>query len=117
MVFGAIPETEAEFQSWIVDYARVNGWRVWYMPDWVYRLIARDMQRTRIGKDWPDKGFPDLWLVREGELVVLEVKSATGSVKKEQKAWIADLAAAGIVARVVRPKDREMLESLLSRKT
>lgn len=112
----ALPETENQFQSWVLDVARYYGWLVHYVPDWTYRLIVRDMQRNRrSGRDWPDSGWPDLFLLHpvSGRVLVLELKSATGAVRAPQKAWVAGLQAAGLDARVVRPKDRDAIEQAL----
>lgn len=108
--------TEQQFQQWVVDLARLRGWLVWYQPDWVYRLIVRDMRQRRVARDWPDAGFPDLWLVHpaSGRLLVLECKAEAGTVRKEQKAWLAALVAAGVDARVVRPRHRDEVEALLA---
>lgn len=63
-------------------------------------------------------GFPDLWLLREGRLVVLEVKSesaAPSAVKAAQKEWIRLLqSVAGVEAYVVRPSDWPHVEALLT---
>ena len=40
-------------------------------------------------------GFCDLVLAKPGRLIFAELKSATGKLRPEQKAWIAVLAAAG----------------------
>lgn len=108
--------SEAEFQMSIIQAARLNGWMVWYQPDWVYRTIMRDMQRRRVNRDWPDSGFPDLWLLHpeKKQLLVIECKSAKGSVRDTQKAWIAALIDAGINAIVARPRDLETVDKLLS---
>lgn len=108
--------SEAAFQSAVVESARIHGWMVWYQPDWVYRLIMRDMQRRRVRRDWPDSGFPDLWLLHpeRNALLVIECKSAKGSVRETQKAWLAALAKAGITAIIARPKDLSDLDRILS---
>lgn len=51
------------------------------------------------------KGFPDLILVGRGRLVALEVKGDRDSVTDEQVAWLNELSAAGITARVVTSRD------------
>ena len=107
--------SEEDLSAWVVDAARLHGWRVWFQPDWVYRLIARDMERARRRRRWPDPGFPDLWLVHpERGLLVLELKSARGTVRPEQREWLDLLRAAGVDAQVVRPDDRDELERRLA---
>lgn len=108
--------SEAEFQRAIIDAAAIYNWLVWYQPDWVYRLIMRDMRQRRVRRDWPEPGFPDLWLVHpdNGKLLVFECKSQRGSVRDAQKRWVAALKAAGVDVRVVRPRDFDDVLALLS---
>lgn len=47
-------------------------------------------------------GFPDLWILGFGKLLVLELKTDTGTVTREQQKWIAQLKIAGIDVRVYR---------------
>ncbi len=42
-----------------------------------------------------DKGFPDLVLAREGQLILAELKTDTGKPTDEQRAWLAALGAHG----------------------
>lgn len=110
--------SEHQFQSVVVEMARVNGWLVWYQPDWVYRLVAGSMQRRRVARDWPDAGFPDVWLVHpdDGRFLVLECKREGGALREPQRRWLAALQAAGIDARMVRPRDLDDLDDLLARR-
>ena len=110
----AFPDQVSEYgwQLEVVKAARDRGWRVWYLPDWVYRLIARDFRtRRRADRDWPDKGFPDVWCVRgepdgRGRLLVAELKSATGRVEPEQRTWLKLLGAVpGVEVYVWKPGD------------
>lgn len=97
--------SEAEFQQAVVDAARTLGWHVQFTPDWMMRLAVHDMHRKRRGdRPWPDKGFPDLVLVRGTQIVVAELKSDKGRVRPEQQAWLAALRAAGVKAVVWRPR-------------
>lgn len=63
---------EAEFQSQVVEYARLNGWRLIYHT-W-------NSERS-------EPGFPDLVLVRGSELVFAELKAQNGRVSQEQLNW------------------------------
>lgn len=91
--------SEAEWQSVLVDLARLGGWRI-YHP-----LPARIGDRVAT---WAigDAGFPDLVLAhpRRGFLVV-EVKTTRGRLGPEQVEWIDTLTAAGVDVRVWRPAD------------
>lgn len=63
-------------------------------------------------------GFPDLWLVGHGRLIVLEVKRESArpsEVKEAQKEWIHRLQQVpGVEAYVVRPSDWPHVEVLLN---
>lgn len=109
---------EDAFQAWIVSLAREHGWRVFWLPNWMYRLaIASLKRRRRADREWPDRGLPDLILVRGTpipRLLVWECKTDRGKTSPEQDGWLADFRACGIAARVVRPKDREWIEKELA---
>lgn len=93
-------QTEAEFQGAIVALALRCGWKVYH---------------TRFS--WGSApGFPDLVLVRRGEMVAWEVKAAKGVVSDDQAAWLGLLGAVpGIEARAVRPSDWDWVAERLQR--
>jgi hypothetical protein len=102
---------EADFQKLVVDYARARGWLCHFLPDWLYRLALRDMQqRRRADRDWPDSGFVDLVLARDGAVLLVELKSDRGRLSDGQLRWTR----AGLDYCVWRPKtweqDKEVLE-------
>lgn len=109
---------EDEFQQWIVVTARNRGWRVFWIPGWMYRLAMASMKRMRRGdRMWPDKGWPDLILLRgrpKPGLIVWEVKAEKGRVSPEQRDWLDDFQACGVETRVVFPKDRDYIEERLA---
>ena len=84
--------SEAELQALILDAAQWSGWRCYHTHD-----------SRRSG---PHNGFPDLCLVRNGECLFWELKTAKGRVSAQQKMWIQRLdEVPGIEARVIRPDD------------
>ncbi len=87
-------ESEADFQSWVVDYARRHGWLVAHM---------RDSRRQDVA------GLPDLIMARGGEVLLAEVKTMTGKIRTKQIPW---MAASG--NHLWRPCDRAKIEDLLS---
>lgn len=86
-------ESEADFQSWVVDYARLRGWLVAH---------ARDSRRQDL------RGLPDLIMARNGLVILAEIKSMAGKVRKAQEPW---LAASG--SHLWRPSDRAKIEAML----
>lgn len=79
--------SEAGFQKLVTQVADAHGWR-WFH---VERGRGRDGHWLTATTGAP--GVPDLWLVRGGVLIVLELKRATGSRDRPGQAeWIAELA-------------------------
>jgi hypothetical protein len=86
----------------VVAHARMAGWKVHFIPD---QLYFAGRERIRRPLDQGDPGFPDLVLVKDGRVLVRELKSDEGRVREEQEAWLDALAAAGIDTGVWRPRD------------
>lgn len=83
--------TERQLQGTITDMATMLGWR-WYH--------VHDSRRSA-------PGFPDLVMVHTGQARTIwrELKTTKGRVSPAQRAWLADLEAAGEDAAVWRPSD------------
>ncbi len=64
------------------------------------RYHTRDSRRS-------DRGFPDDVLLRprDGRLLIVEAKSAAGTLSREQRAWIGALNHRTVEAHVWRPAD------------
>jgi len=64
-------------------------------------------------------GYPDLTCVRDGRLLFIEAKTATGRVTEHQAEWLEWLnhSAPGVEARVVRPQDWDTLLAWLKEGT
>ena len=66
--------------------------------------------------DGSEPGFPDLIMVRDGRLIVWELKSATGRVSNAQREWIDRLREVNrIDVNIVRPDDLDEALSRLNR--
>lgn len=97
-------ETEKGLQAAIIQLAQVYGFRV-YHPFWSLKSTP---------------GWPDLCLLKggvdgqPGQMLMLEVKSATGVLTPAQQEWLALLATVpGVRAMVVRPNDWDTIAALL----
>lgn len=77
---------EADTQEAIIDLCLRLGYLVFH---------DNDPQRNRAG-------FPDLVIVGYGKLVILELKTDRNEATPQQRAWLAELTAAGIDARIYR---------------
>jgi len=104
---------EHGWQLAVIDAARRSGWRVYWIPDWVWRLIAVWIKRHPYrAREWTPPGFPDLVCARRDpdtgrvRLVVAELKAHRGSVRGTQREWLDLLGAVpGVEAYVWKPKD------------
>lgn len=92
----------------VTKVAEANGWRVCH----VFPSRGRD---GRWLTSTSSPGFPDVWMVRPGQLVVLELKGRKGRPEDGQAEWIADLdSVAGVTARFAGPDDWPAVQRLLS---
>src|SRR5690606_3850898 len=81
--------SEAELQDAIVAAARLHGWATYH---------TRDSRGS-------DRGFPDLVLVHPRHGVYFaELKSASGRVTADQRAWLDQLRRAGAHTFLWRPE-------------
>lgn len=98
-----------------MQWARMLNWRCFYIPDWFYRLAMSSMKRMRRGdRDWPDKGFPDLVLVKPPRIIFAELKAPNGRISPEQAQWHDALRACGLNVYVWKPADMDDIILLLS---
>lgn len=101
--------SEAEFLDNVVRLAREHRWLV----NHVYPARTGDgvwVTPTTY------RGFPDLTLVRRGELLFLELKTVDGEPTPEQIRWIGTAhTVPGVEAHVVDPTDWPAIHARLTR--
>lgn len=95
--------SEKQFQTQIMQLARLNGWLVSHFHN-SQKMVRRGNSYIPIG-DNDAKGFPDCFLVRGSRILVWELKKELGKTTPEQDIWLEALRVAGLEARVVRPSD------------
>jgi hypothetical protein len=101
--------TEAEFQSQILQIAKLYGWKIHH-------------DRPAMSKDgrWAthvegDAGFPDLVLVHQRfGTIYAELKSEKGKLSPAQIEWIDTLNAAGAEVHVWRPHNLDLIVQRLA---
>ena len=82
--------TEKELQTVVLSLAGVTGW---------LRYHTYDSRRSH-------PGFPDVVLVRDGEMLCVELKSEKGRVTPDQRTWLDAMGRVpGVQAHVWRPED------------
>jgi hypothetical protein len=92
--------TEAQWQSRVVDLAAWCGWLVFH---------PHDSRRST-------PGWPDLVMVRDGRLILAELKTERGRVSVEQKRWLAALSlVVGVEVYLWRPSDWPAVQRSLGR--
>ncbi len=94
--------SEAEWQRGIVELARMLGCRVAHFRP----AKTSHGWRTAVAAD--GAGWPDLTLAKPGRLIFAGLKSATGKLSDDQRAWLAVLAAAGAEVHVWRAGATDM---------
>jgi hypothetical protein len=105
-----LPVSEAQWTVAVGDMLDAFGW------SWIHHRPAR-----RANGKWSTpvqgnsgRGWPDLFCVRDGRALALELKTEKGRVSPEQTAWLEKLRTAGIEAHIVRlPADWDFLDGLL----
>jgi hypothetical protein len=95
--------SEQDFQRAVIQLAKVHGWKV-YHP-WI--SVHSQM------------GFPDLTMLRAGDLIFAELKSMSGKVGPSQDDWLTALTVAGMLNPRVRcylwrPDDWPTIERVLA---
>ncbi len=95
--------TESDFQQTIIDAAHALGWVVAHFRP--ARVIKNGMETWRTAVAADGAGFPDLILVKPPRLLVVEVKSETGKLSKDQEDWLRLFAKCGIEWHLWYPKD------------
>lgn len=99
--------TEDQFLHVVLRLAKLNGWLVFHP------LPAMNKKgRWATFQNEEGKGYPDLTLARDGVVIFRELKSNTGTLSAEQKAWGAQL---GDAWGVWRPRDYEEIRRTLAR--
>ena len=94
--------TEKEFQSQILQLAKLSGWRCYH---------THDSRRSAAG-------FPDPVLVRPPVVLFAELKSEGGKLRPEQSRWLAVLRTCpGVEMKLWRPSDWPEIEEALCQRS
>lgn len=103
--------SEAACQAAVINAARIGGWRAY----------AVRSSQTQSGR-WStavqgDRGFPDIVLCRDHELLIIELKRKPNKVEQEQHLWHDALRRAGVRCGTVYVPERldALVDFLLAR--
>jgi len=100
--------TEASFTDQVIKLAQLRGWRVHHQ------------RPARTATGWRSAiqghpGFPDLILIRNGALIVAELKMPKGTTTPEQGEWLKTFTSISCGRVVVwRPNDWPEIERMLA---
>lgn len=101
--------SEAELLRLAIAVAQGLGWRVAH-----FRPARMRSGRWATPVQGDAAGFPDLVLVRNGQIICCELKSHQGRLTPEQRAWLDALGEVpGVTVCVVRPLDWHVFVDIL----
>jgi hypothetical protein len=104
--------SEREFQSQILAFAKLTGWRVAHFRP------AKTSKGWRTPVSGDGAGFPDLCLVRPPIVIFAELKSEGGKLRPEQRGWLEALGRCeGAEARVWWPSMWPEIEETLCKRS
>ena len=102
------PISEKVFTKQVVDLARWSGWLVFHP------LTAMNKAGRYATFTHGDIGYPDLTMVRNGQVVFAELKAKRGVTSDEQDEWLRRLGECDYVSTYVwRPSDWDEIEKVL----
>jgi VRR-NUC domain len=102
----SVPVSEDDFQKSVCEALTAFGWR------WTHFRPAR----TGTGWRTPlsgSPGYPDISAVRGDRILFVELKTANGKLRDEQRSWLSALGAAGAEVHCWRPSDWPVIERLI----
>lgn len=97
--------TEDDLKAVVIQTAKLYGWRVTHFR------VAKTERGWRTPLEG-DAGFPDLVLARDGEVLIVELKSQKGKLRDDQVLWARSI---GACYRLWRPSDIPCLVEELKR--
>lgn len=89
---------EAQWQRKVEQLLDLYGWRWFHAPD--NKPVGRTQQRQRVVP-----GYPDLTCVKRDRVLFVELKQDGKYPSADQRAWLADLHAAGQEVGIWKPAD------------
>lgn len=99
MARAASQTDEESFQSDVIRFARIYGWKVHHSRKVATIRGGRKVWMTPLSGD---PGYVDLTLAKNGVVLHVELKTETGSLSADQKEW---QQAMGPQYRLWRPRD------------
>ena len=93
--------TEAEESKTLVAYLRIKGLKFQHVPNETGSSPEAKRRAIRMKQQGTSRGFPDYLIIKDGQLIAIELKRLKRSVTSpEQLEWLQALAACGVQAAV-----------------
>lgn len=92
-------QTEREFQAEVVKMAEREDWLVFYVKN----------------SEGSPRGWPDLFMARDGRLLAAELKVGDNQTTAEQDRWLRELRSGGVRAYVWRETDWQAIRRELNK--
>lgn len=119
-------QSEAAFQTAVIQLARFCGWHVWAPPPNRPGKTGRVPRIIGVVGGWPDLAlwrgpavdplWPELPAMGRHEFMLAELKAEKGRLRDDQKETIDQLRACGLEVVVWRPSDWAAIEERLRRR-
>ena len=94
--------SETDFQNTVIELAELHQWRIYH----VAKVKGQLRSKTSIG-------FPDLVLVRSGQLIFAELKVGKNNPTEDQRRWLGELRKCLPDVYLWRPCDWREIEKIL----
>ena len=110
---------ERDFLATIIEYAQLRRWMVAHFRPAMTSRIDRSGKPVWVTPVQADgKGFPDLVLARDGQLLFIEAKAEKGKPSEDQLKWFRELSKVAyssprVGVHVWRPSDWASIEKIL----
>ena len=85
--------SEDELLTNVIECARLLRWRVYHI-----RNSKRGIVQGHVG-------FPDILALRDGQVLIAELKAERGRLTEEQDIWLREWRKAGALVHIWRPRD------------
>jgi hypothetical protein len=106
--------SEKQWQGFVVDYARVMGWKAYHHSD-SRKAVKRGGELIMVG-DADAKGLLDWMMVRPPRVLFVELKREDGKMTPEQTECFAKLSRCpGVEVYLWKPSDRTEVQRVLGR--
>ena len=103
---------EKDLQADVIEFLQGLGYKVLVIRRARQRKEGTDSWVTPFGAD--GVGWPDIFAVKSGRMIALELKSDTGKAPPEQVEWLLALSLCGCLTGIVTPSTWDKMKEKIS---